>query len=393
MSKRIIVNPFSVFFLVILSVILLSSLSWSTLIEPLGGTLLVFFIFVLVSLLFFSKLYNYFFPPGTFQKPEVEMNLTIWIIIGLGLMLADFAYEGVIPIVEILIKKNGYNYVDFEGIPAVHVIAVTFASFLGLYCWSVFLKKPKIVLLMWSLFFTMFPLMLFNRGGAIMNIISMFMIFLFHKTSLKISIKNILLFVGVLLIGLYVFGLFGNIRSDSENASKDITDSSFILRVGHASEGFKKSDIPKPLFWGYLYASTPIGNLQHMVENMEPINDSTLFLTQSVIPDFIAKRLEEKIPQKVPEDQLLYPVFNVSTMFASAYKTLGYFGLVLVFYYFVGFVFLYSLLMKKLNIAKSVGISILMTITIFNLFSNMLTFSGLSFQLIYPLVFWLYKKL
>ena len=205
--------------------------------------------------------------------------------------------------------------------------------------------------------------------------------------------KMLVGFIGTMLIFLYAFGLFGNIRSDSENAAIDIKNSEFILNVGEATEEFKDSSIPKPFFWGYLYVSTPIANLQNMTEKIEPSNDPLLFITQSVLPDFISKRVESNFNLKVQEDQRVSPVFNVSTIFAPAYKTLGFVGMILIYYYLVLFIFIYAYMMKKMNTTKIIGISILFTIVIFNLFSNMLIFSGLSFQLIYPILFWLYKKL
>lgn len=391
MKKKIIVNPFLIFFIIILFVLLTYSLSWSELNTPLSISVLLFFVFVLISLLFFSQIYNRIFPPGTFENKRFKVNLIPWTIIGLGSMFAEFAYEKVIPIVDILILKNGYNYVDFEGIPVFHVFAVTFTSFLGLYYWSIFLEDKKKIYLFFAVFFVSFPIMLFNRGGLVMNISSMFFIFLFYKKTLQVSMKMIVGFIGTMLIFLYAFGLFGNIRSDSENAAIDIKNSEFILNVGEATEEFKDSSIPKPFFWGYLYVSTPIANLQNMTEKIEPSNDPLLFITQSVLPDFISKRVESNFNLKVQEDQRVSPVFNVSTIFAPAYKTLGFVGMILIYYYLVLFIFIYAYMMKKMNTTKIIGISILLTIVIFNLFSNMLIFSGLSFQLIYPILFWLYK--
>lgn len=386
-------NPFSIFFIIILGILLTYSLSWSTFNEPLTVPMMLFLTFILITLLLFSKIFNRTFPEGTFVKRSFRINLIPWTLLAILSMAAEFVYEKAIPIIEILVLKSGYEYTSFGGIPGFHVFAVTFVSFLGLYCWQLFLEEKRWYLLLLSVLFVSFPIMLFNRGGFIMNLSSMFFIFLLHKRTMVIKLKYLSAFVLVLILLLYAFGIFGNIRSDSENAAKDITDSSFILRVGQATEEFKNSPVPDPFFWAYLYASTPIANLQYMTENIEPSNNLTLFITQTVFPDFIGKRVEEKIGRTVQQDQRRSPVFNVSTMFISSFKTLGFLGMLLTYFYFIFFVFLYSYMMKHMHTTKIIGIAILCTIAIFNMFDNMLVFSGLSFQLVYPILFWIYKKL
>lgn len=394
MKKRIAINPFSVFFFLILLLILVYSLGWSEVCPPLSSGMWTIFLIILVSLFFLSKVYEKKFPIEQFKNEAFEINKSLWGSIALFSMIVEFIYEKSIPIVDILILKNGYNYVDFEGIPIFHVFAVTFTSFFGLYLWDQFLLKKKWTDILMSLFFISYPIMLFNRGGLIMNICTLFFIFILRKREIILSSKIVIQFIIVGTILLYGFGIFGNIRSSHLfPIGKEYTNTEYILITGQATEEFKNSNIPKPFFWAYLYASTPIANLQNIVQEMEPTNDTVLFITQTMVPDFIAKRIEKKIDRKVPEDALVNPVFNVSTFFAPAYKLQGVIGLFLIFYFYVILIFVYSSLMKKLNTTKIVGLSILYTITIFNLFTNMMIFSGLSFQLFYPIMFWIYKKI
>ena len=51
------------------------------------------------------------------------------------------------------------------------------------------------------------------------------------------------------------------------------------------------------------------------------------------------------------------------------------------------FIFIYRILLDKDSCFFITGISILNTIVIFNFFDNSFNFSGLNFQLIYPVVF------
>ncbi|MGY3777179.1 oligosaccharide repeat unit polymerase [Isobaculum melis] len=394
MNKKIIFNPFSLFFIIILLTTAVYSLSWSSLAPSFSGNLWWFFGFILISLLFFSKLYNKIFPPGTFDDTNFKMSLTPWAIIATLSMLAEFAYEKAIPIINILILKDGYNYSDFEGIPTFHVFVLTFVSFVGLLFWQKFLDTKKISQLFMSIFFVSYPMMLFNRGGFIMNVITMCFLFIYYKKTVTIALKYIIGLLVIIVLFFYGFGIFGNIRSaPPEETKEDVTSSLFIMETGKATSDFKKSSIPKPFFWGYLYVATPLANFQNIVQETTPNYNMTAFFTESVLPDFVGKRIVEAKDIKIPEDELVSPVFNVSTFFSSAYKTLGYTGIFLIYFYFVGFVFFYSYLMKKMHTTTIIALSIICTITVFNLFSNMMIFSGFSFQLIYPIMFWMYKKI
>lgn len=394
MKVRIPVNPFSIFFVLIFGLLIVYNFGWSELCPPLTLGMWLFFLVLLVSLFFLSKIYDRNFSIEKFDDKKFSVSKGLWSGIGLMAMLAEFVYERTIPLITILFLDSDYNYVDFEGIPVFHVFAVTFTSFWGLYLWDSFIKTKKWTDLALSLLFVSYPIMLFNRGGLILNFCSMFFIFLLRIKEIKLSFKLVAQFIIVVSFLLYAFGLFGNIRSAHlEPIGNDPTNSTYIMNTGQATEEFKQSIVPKPFFWTYIYMATPIANLQNMIEKMRPTNDIQLFVTENIVPDFLGKRLSKAIPREVPEDEQVHSAFNVSTLFAPAYKLQGYIGIVLVFLCYVGLIFFYTTLMKNMHTTKIVGLSILYTITIFNLFSNMMVFSGLSLQLIYPIIFWIYKKI
>lgn len=396
MKKKIIINPFNIQFIAILAVLIIYSLGWSELTQPLKVPLILFLAFVLVSLLIFSKIYNTYFPPRRMLAFKFKEPTKIWILIGLLSMAAEFIYEGAVPILELVVFKNSYNYVDFAGIPGFHVFAVTYTSFLGLWLWDMFLQDKRWFNFLLAGFFMSYPILLFNRGGFIFNIVSAVFILMYRVDEIQLSAKKIaVLFVAV--IGFtYAFGVFGNLRSfgaSTSNNSDYFSESGYISDVGKATKEFQKSTIPKEFFWMYLYVSTPIANLQNIVEKNEPMNSPEAFMTESVLPDFIGKRIAEGRGIQVADDKLIAKTFNVSTFFADAYKTMGFFGLILIVFYFAFFIFGFTYLYSMLNTQRVVGMSILFTVAIFCLFSNMMTFSGLSFQLIYPVLFGLYKKI
>lgn len=396
MKKNIAINPFNIQFLVIAIILIIYSFGWSKISAPLQGTTLFFFGFVLASLLIFSKIYNTYFPMKKKPAKVYDEPVYIWIIIGLCSMMAEFLYEKAIPIVEILILRNSYNYTDFEGIPMFHVFAVTYTSFLGLWLWDNFLKNRKTSHLFFGIFFISYPIMLFNRGGFIFNIVSAGFVYFYHRGRIEVKASKVIAFILTILVFSYLFGVFGNYRSSGASSEPDAYEyknSDFILNVGQATPEFRENSIPKEFFWVYLYASTPIANLQNIIAKTTPMYSMEAFITQSVLPDFLGKRIEVHRNINIPKDELISPVFNVSTYFSSAFKTMGYIGLILMLYYFAAFIFVLSYLFQRLDTLQGVAKGILFTVAIFSLFTNMITFSGLSFQLMYPILFGLYKKI
>lgn len=380
----------------ILAVCIIYSLGWSELTQPLKLPIIVFLLFVLVSLAIFSKIYNTYFPPKRMTAFRFKEPTKGWMLIGVLAIIAEFLYEGAIPIIELLVFKNNYNYVDFAGIPGFHVFAVTYTSFLGLWLWDLFLQDKRWYNLLFAVFFISYPILLFNRGGLIFNIVSAVFILLYRVNEIQLSAKKIVSLFLVLLGFTYVFGAFGNLRSYGASTSSNaeyFSGSGYILDIGKATKEFQNSAVPNEFFWMYLYVSTPIANLQNIIEKNEPMDSVEAFMTESVLPDFVGKRIAESRGIKIADDKLITETFNVSTFFADAYKTMGFFGLILIVYYLSLFIFGYTYIYSKLNTQRVVGVSILFTIAIFCLFSNMMTFSGLSFQLIYPILFGLYKKI
>ena len=65
---------------------------------------------------------------------------------------------------------------------------------------------------------------------------------------------------------------------------------------------------------------------------------------------------------------------------------LGWWGVILLFLYFLCTSFLYLLILRKDSPYYSTGLALLCTVSLYNTFDNMYAFTGLQFQLIYPLI-------
>jgi hypothetical protein len=196
------------------------------------------------------------------------------------------------------------------------------------------------------------------------------------------------------VICLYLFGIVGNVRvNNSYHREGSLVDNSLFLQIGGATDKFKESVIPKEFFWSYIYISSPLANLQKTIDNFEyekdiSLSDSFEFTVTQIFPDFISKRIVSLYEIVIPQGIQIAPELNVSTAFAQSYVILGWVGVSLLAIFMFTFALFYILLLKRLNSEYFiVGVAILNSIFVFNTFSNMFAFTGLSFQLIYPLLF------
>lgn len=136
-----------------------------------------------------------------------------------------------------------------------------------------------------------------------------------------------------------------------------------------------------------------MANLQKTINEFEFTEDVNIdssfdFTVTQLFPDFISKRIVAIFNITSPNPIQITPELNVSTAFAQAYTILGWVGMSFFILFLFVLAFFYILSLKKIKSPYFiVGVAIMNSIFLFNLFSNMFAFTGLSFQLIYPLLF------
>lgn len=326
------------------------------------------------------------------EVPCDKNILVIATFIVLGFLL-EFLYFRNIPLFFIL-KGKAYDYRTF-GIKSFHVFLVTFISFYSVYVFHVFLstKKRKYIII-YLLMLTM-PLLIYSRGMFLLILSSSLFVYLFSIR--KLRFKFIVISVLLILILFYLFGLAGNIRcSHQAGRTENITSSDIILAIGDAKDAFRKSAIPKVYFWAYIYISSPLANLQKTITETDPtdltFNRFLLFINSEILPDFASKRISRFLRIEKVNIEQITPELSVSTVYARSYVHLNWLGLVLMFSFTMFASFLYIILLTRKNVFSVTGIALLNTLIFFNIFSNMFSFSGMSFQLVYPLVFSFCKR-
>lgn len=367
---------------------------WSNLFPQLslGVYLLLAFtaiVSVILGIVFYKKRMSDFYQVGSNKKHKY-----ILLGIAIGYVIEFIEFKG-IPLVNLFIGGNSGIYMEF-GIPTFHVFLVTFNCFFAVYMFHVLLSsKQKKQQLLIFLCLLLPAILIVNRAMLLMTLASCAFVYLSKVR--KISIKNIGILVVIALLVLYGFGIFGNMRvNDSYNRPQNPMDNTIIYKAGGATKSFQHSLIPKPYFWSYIYIASPLANLQKTVElaNVHYSFDAFgRYVYHEWLPDFISKRIDGLLGRIEPTIGQISPELNVGTMYSKSYILYGWIGCILTFLWMSLVAYVYLLFLKRRKSPYYLTtLAVFNTIFLFSIFSNMFTFSGWTFQLVYPLIFILIEK-
>jgi hypothetical protein len=375
------INPYSSYILTFCLGLGAFGLGWSTLYPSLSGYLLIFLLLTFLSHLAFS--FYWASTTHTVHERTVTYFRPLFVTVFIyALWAIDFIYEGGIPLIKILLNQP-YNYRLF-GVPTLHVFTVTFASFYTVYLFSLYrATRKRLILVLYGLNL-LAALLIYSRAMLLFNIAGSFFVYFLSYPSAgwkRISI----IAVGVILLG-YFFGFLGNLRVSFE--AKKEYDADLFLDLGEASPAFRKSLIPAEFFWGYVYLSSPLANLQYNINTfhvpafsagriIQHINNEMLF-------DFISKRTNRLLGiERVQENTLPKKPFNVSTIYSRSYSYQGWSGMMLMALFILWLPLLYRRILPD-NPYALTGLAVLNTMYLFLFYDNTIRFTGLGLQLAYP---------
>lgn len=366
-----IVNPFFYYSFFWLVTILFYYISPSGLYMELNHGLLIFLLITIVVAIIIAIQFNINYKNKVikirYYKPKGIILVTLLI-----LYVFEFIYSKSVPLI------TGETYGEF-GIPTLHVIIVTFSCYYAIknYFQYIAFKKNK-CLLNFIIIVTYF-ILIFSRGILVFLFSIIIALTTFDKI---IKIHHLIIFLLIVFIFSWLFGIAGNIRS-----GYSWNDSGVIIYF---------SDIPidrhsllAPFIWVEEYIVCSLRNLNFNI-NFTPVTNSIFGLLYSIIPDFLSKRLflEYSI---IPELQV--EAFTTCTMYTNVYISFGYLGMILNFiiYFIIYFIFTHIKMIDETN--KIIGFSILSMIFALSIFNDMLWYSGYSFTLIYCFLFGLKPSL
>lgn len=370
-------------------------LDFSDLYPTLSPSLIFFFlvVFVFMGIIGFWVKRKKIISFSTVQKNRNVIWLSIIVIL---VVLFEGVLSGGFPLLNMLLGRDS-GYADF-GIPTLHVIIMTFNAFLATYVFHILICNFSLTYVFVFLLNLIPNILVVNRGMLVMIFMNCLWIFLLFIGN-KIRFWHIASLVPIALIGLFAFGIMGNARlNTSYQNNRTSMDTSQFLEIGKASDKFKESAIPEPFFWGYVYATSPLANLQKNIdrnntEDFSGVREVNGFVFSELIPDFIGKRIISSKNYVTADPVQVTPELNAVSAFTGAFQWLGWPGMLLYIIYITIFAFIYIYLMKL--ISKQffvVGVSTLCSVFLFSFFANMFSFTGLIFQLIYPIVFSIYNS-
>jgi len=376
--KKYLISPFYLYIITFLSIFLIYNLGWSKLYPPLSFGLITFFMLSFFIAFFFAALQTRVKPFKNVAIKESPYSTAVVLLIVLSFGI-EFINNRGIPLFLILGKAD-YDYAKF-GIKLFHPILATFTSFYAVYLFHQFISVKKLKIFLLFIITISMHILVYNRGAFIMVLTSSIFVFLCSIKRIKLKVYLFLFIIIAFL--LFLFGIAGNLRISSGKTTKT---NEFITSTLPNSY-FLNSKIPHEYMWSYIYISSPLANLQNTILKDKSIKANyKAFICYELLPDFFSKKLVPILNTKEEKPILITKWLTAVSLFTGAYSTLGWFGLYFMFIYLMFILTVYIGLLKKQNDFFVTGFAILNTFVVYNAFDNMIFFSGLSFQLIYPLI-------
>lgn len=378
---RFLRNPLYIYIIGFSISFLVYILDWSSLYPSISKSMILFFLITFFFFGFFGLTINFL---KLIKKTHSQTKPSLILKCGYVLLffyLLEFLVEGDIPLYSKLMGRAGVHYMEF-GIPLLHGILISFNSFLLAHTFSTYLStKNKRLFRIYILLYL--PALLFlSRSILMLGLLTS--IFIYIHYSGKIRVKNQLKLLVLGIVSLYLFGVLGNLRSGGD----------YIYEQSKATEKFMESNIPKEFYWTYLYVASPLANFQNTVDKTKiKENDFWGFIFYENFPQIISKNLGG--PLKIEQKDLvrIVPWLTVGTTYAKSISYLGWWGpyLLFVFNLFIYLLFIVFLVPRRSNYHIT-SLSILSVIILLNIFTNMLIVTGISFQLVYCVIFAYFER-
>jgi hypothetical protein len=379
-------NPFHIYWLSFLFVFIVYNFGWANLYPSLTFDTIIFFVVSCMISFIFGFIINKIKLIGkpSDYKPDKLKTIQIFLFLSFCFFIVEFILLWGIPLFELFSPNPRFVYSEF-GIFGYHALCISFSMFSILFIFNAYMKSPKKMQkkILFYYFIAYIPaILIINRNMIMSSILASFFLFIHYKSSQIFKPKILISIALFFLIGLYLFGLFGNIRSFKGNDQ-------VIVNMAGGTKEFRNSIIPNEYFWAYLYISSPTANLQNSINVVDKVDYDFLRLTlYEFTPRKISQFLVEIFNVKEPiEPVLIVDWLNMSGVYGNSYLYAKWVGVIAMFIYTMIFIFVFILLVPKKSKYHLMAISVVSTIILLNTFANFFYVMTVSFELVFLFVF------
>jgi hypothetical protein len=360
---RSLTNPFAGYAAGFGIAVLVYSLDYSDLYPPLQTSLKWFLLSTSIICAFLAYLAGTIAQRPLIKRERFGFHFAVFLIL-IAVFLVEVAVNGGVPLLTIA-AGGDFNYQEF-GIPSVHVAFVGFAYFYSVYWFDLFAVNQGKRFLLLSLSMISTSILVVSRGGFIILLVSIAVVYIRRR---GIDRKLLLSLAAIAAIVAWGFGLLGDLRTHGSSGE------SVILSIGEPSDKFVNSSVPTELFWPYLYASSPLANLQLNITDRTVDNSPLLYLALEFLPDLVSKRIVSDEARASSLPLLITDALTVCTMYGRAFVLMGWLGLLFSFAYFVAIA---TICLKLLRTSKYfvATLGLLTSIAFLDMFDNMFISAG-----------------
>lgn len=383
-------NPFHIYWVSYLFVFLIYNLGWANLYPDLTFDTITFFTVSCLISFVLGFVVNKLKLIGTPRdyKPDSIKTVKYFLIVSVSLFVIEFIIYGGIPLIELFKANPRFVYLEF-GIFIYHALCISFSMFSILFIFNAYMKsdKGKNIILVYYILSYVPAILIINRNMIISSMLASFFLFIHYKSKEIFKPKRLLGILVICLGIMYLFGLFGNLRSFKGNDK-------VIVNMAGGTDEFKNSIIPNEYFWVYLYISSPTANLQHSVNVVDDVSyDFPLMFLYEFTPRKISEFIVHFFDVKdKPDKVLMVHWLNMAGVYGNTYLFAKWIGVIMMFCYSMFFILFFVLLVPKKSKYHLLAISVVTTIIFLNTFANFFYVMTVSFELIFIYVFAIFEN-
>ncbi len=245
----------------------------------------------------------------------LERKLVVWFRIWMVVSFFEIIASGGVPLLW-LIQHSSKTYLDF-GISSLHGLVNSLLLSIGLCRFILFLLTGSRRHLLVPTFVLGWSILVVTRNMLLVALIE-FAILLFRLRPVKK--KTIARLVAGLVGLILLFGAIGDYR----------TGSSDLIRVWAQPTDEYPDWLPSGVLWAYIYISTPVNNLVHSSQVVQPTNNLSFPNTvATVFPSIIRVLIYGDQLGEAESGELVASTFNVSTAYIGPVQDYGLVGITL----------------------------------------------------------------